>query len=96
MAFNKEALKAWRLNKKYTQIKAAEEFNMTQAFYSHLEVGRKNPSLETLEIISNKTGIPVSSLVDGSDDKLTTSNPTPPSPRPATATRATRRKAVNA
>lgn len=95
MAFKKEVLKAWRLRKGYTQTIAAEEFNMTQAFYSHLEVGRKTPSLETLEIISNRTGIPVSSFLDGSDDK-THSNPTPPSLDPATALRADKPEAVNA
>ena len=64
MGFKKDTLKKWRLEKKYTQKEAARIFNVTQGFYSKMELGEKSPSLDTLEIITNRTGISVSDLID--------------------------------
>jgi transcriptional regulator with XRE-family HTH domain len=86
MAFKKEALKVWRIKNKLSQTDAARLFNMTQAFYSHLEVGRKAPSLDTLEIISNRTKIPISDLLDSAP------NPTRPSPQATPEARAPRKR----
>jgi transcriptional regulator with XRE-family HTH domain len=74
LAFNNEVLKDWRVKKKLSQTEAAKLFGITQAFYSHLEIGIKTPSLGTLEIISGRTGIPVSDLLDSL-------NPIPPRTR---------------
>ena len=91
MAFRKEILRNWRIENKLSQTEAARILSVTQAFYSHLEVGRKSPSLGTLEIISERTKIPISNLLD-------TQNPTlPPSVRRRIAKRAgARKEAVNA
>ena len=74
MAFRKEILKKWRAENHLSQSEAAKMLDVTQAFYSHLEVGRKSPSLGTLEIISERTKIPISDLLD-------VPNPTGPPPK---------------
>ena len=57
MAFNKLALKAWRESKSLSQMEAAKMFQITQAFLSELETGKKEPSFSMLEAISRKTGL---------------------------------------
>ena len=82
LAFKGGVLKGWRLEKKLSQSDAAMLLSITQAFYCHLEVGRKAPSLDTLETISIRTGIPISELVGGA-------NP----PQPLTGKKASRTRA---
>ena len=57
MAFNRLALKAWRDSQSLSQTEAARRFQITQAFLSELETGKKEPSFSMLEAISEKTGI---------------------------------------
>ena len=57
MAFNRLALKAWRESLSLSQTEAARRFQITQAFLSELETGKKEPSFSMLEAISEKTGI---------------------------------------
>ena len=57
MAFNRLALKAWRESQSLSQTEAARRFQITQAFLSELETGKKEPSFSMLEAISEKTGI---------------------------------------
>ena len=60
MAFNRLALKTWRETQNLSQTEAAKRFQITQAFLSELETGKKEPSFSTLEVISDKTGIAIS------------------------------------
>lgn len=57
MAFNRLALKSWRESQSLSQTEAARRFQITQAFLSELETGKKEPSFSMLEAISRKTGL---------------------------------------
>ena len=65
MAFNRLALKAWRESQNLSQTEAARRFQITQAFLSELETGKKEPSFSMLEAISKKTGIALGDFSTG-------------------------------
>ena len=65
MAFNRLALKAWRESQSLSQTEAAKRFQITQAFLSELETGKKEPSFSMLEAISEKTGIALGDFSTG-------------------------------
>lgn len=63
MAFRGELLKAWRIEKGLTQVEAAQKINISQNFWRNLEIGAKQPSVDTLVLLSNVTGISVDDLL---------------------------------
>lgn len=63
MAFKSELLKAWRIKNAFTQVEAAQKINISQNFWRNLEIGAKQPSIDTLSAISRLTGISVDELL---------------------------------
>ncbi len=56
-------LKVWRARRGVTQTEMAERLNMSQGYFSRLELGKKSPSLRTLERLAGELGISVSDLI---------------------------------
>lgn len=71
MAFRGELLKAWRKAQDLTQAEAGAKVNVTQGFWRGLEAGTRQPSLDTLSLISRVTGFSTDELLG---------NPTQPLP----------------
>lgn len=51
-----------------TQEEVAEGIGMTRKGYSHIETGRRNPSWETQKSLERFFGVPISYLLDESED----------------------------
>lgn len=58
-----ENLRKWRLKKDMSQVDFATALNVDRAYISNIENGRMNPTLSTLEKISNALGISSSELL---------------------------------
>ncbi|MBP7846079.1 MAG: helix-turn-helix transcriptional regulator [Candidatus Pacebacteria bacterium] len=56
-------LRKLRLKKKMSQVDLATALNVDRAYISNIENGRMNPTLSTLEKISNALGISSSELL---------------------------------
>lgn len=55
-------LRLWRAHHGFTQVETAKRLAISQSYFSRLELGKKSPSLRTLERLSDKLGITVSDL----------------------------------
>jgi transcriptional regulator with XRE-family HTH domain len=55
-------LKVWRVRRDLTQTEIATRLQISQGYWSRLELGKKNPSLKTLERLAAELGISVSDL----------------------------------
>lgn len=71
MAFRGELIKTWRVKNGLTQTRAAEKIGIRQGYWRELENNIKQPSVDTLALISKATGISVDDLLG---------NPTQPLP----------------
>lgn len=71
MTFQGEMLKKWRQEKQLSQAAAGERINVSQGFWREMEVGIKQPSIDTLVLIAQVTGFSTDELLG---------NPTPPPP----------------
>ncbi|WP_303148951.1 helix-turn-helix domain-containing protein [uncultured Cloacibacillus sp.] len=70
MAFHNELLMEWQKREFITSgAKAARIIGISATCYSDLLRGRKNPSIKTLEKISEKTGYSVAELLGQDEDK---------------------------
>ena len=58
----RENLKKCRKAKKYTQVKLAMLAGLSQDYISHIECGRRSPSLETITRIAETLGVEVKDL----------------------------------
>lgn len=56
MAFQGALLKKWRLEKNLSQAAAGETVHVSQGFWREMEVGYKQPSIDTLVLIAQVTG----------------------------------------
>ena len=77
--FRGSLLKAWREKEGITQAEAGRRTNITQAYWYALEIGKREPSLEVLSVLSNVTGIRQSVFLGELDDV-----PSGPQPAPVT------------
>lgn len=68
MSFNSKLLAKWQAENTLTQEAAARIINVSQPYFSELLAGKKTPSFELLEVITEKTGY--------SMDSFKTENPT--------------------
>lgn len=62
MTINKlfgQNLKKYRLRKKYSQEYLAEICGLHRTYISSIELGKKSPSLQTIEILANKLEIDI-------------------------------------
>jgi len=60
-------LKIWRARRGYTQTEIAQRLEVSQGYFSRLELGKKSPSLRTLERLASELGISVSDLTTAGD-----------------------------
>ncbi|MEG2183328.1 MAG: helix-turn-helix transcriptional regulator [Cloacibacillus sp.] len=72
MAFRADLLLKWRKEHSLTQGRAGQMVGVCQTFWRSMETGAKQPSIDTLLLITKVTGIPLDELLE---------NPTPPPPR---------------
>lgn len=63
MTFQGEMLKKWRQEKKLSQAAAGETVNVSQGFWRKMEVGLKQPSIDTLVLIAQVTGYSTDELL---------------------------------
>jgi transcriptional regulator with XRE-family HTH domain len=61
-------LRIWRARHGVTQSDLARRLRMSQGYFSRIELGRKCPSLRTLERLSEEIGISVSDLTTANGD----------------------------
>ena len=85
MLFMSGKLKEWRVEIGLTQEEAAKKARITQAYWYSLETGRRIPSLEVLDVLSDITGIKKSVLLGEHENPPLPSTPNEP---PATGERA--------
>lgn len=57
------AIKKIRLKKELRQKEFSEKIGISQTYLSQIEKGRKNPSLKTLKMIAEDSGIPLPALL---------------------------------
>lgn len=60
-------LRVWRARQGFTQIETAKRLKVSQSYFSRLELGKKSPSLRTLERLAGELGISVSDLTTAGD-----------------------------
>ena len=60
-------LKVWRTRRGLTQTEIAERLGVSQSHFSRLELGKKSPSLRTLDRLARALEITVSDLTTVSD-----------------------------
>lgn len=75
MAFRGDLLKTWRTSHGLTQTEAGSRINVSQNFWRNLETGTKQPSIDTLVLISKETGISVDDLLGNPTQPLPTQEP---------------------
>lgn len=75
MAFKGDLLKTWRISHGLTQAEAGSRINVSQNFWRNLESGMKQPSIDTLVLISKETGISVDDLLGNPTQPLPTQEP---------------------
>lgn len=56
-------LKTWRRANTLNQRDAAKKLGISQGFYSRLETGFQPPHAKTAKIISDRTGVPLETLL---------------------------------
>jgi len=59
-----QKIKEERMKKNIKQFELAKEVGISNSFLSDIEVGRSNPSIDTLKKIANVLGINTSKLID--------------------------------
>ena len=64
-----ERIAQLRISKKLSQQKFSYEADMERTYLSHIEKGRKNISLSTLEKITNALGVSVKEFFDNKEFK---------------------------
>ncbi|MFP4495176.1 MAG: helix-turn-helix domain-containing protein [Halochromatium sp.] len=60
-------LKVWRVRQGITQTEIAARLKISQGYFSRLELGKKSPSLRTLERLAGELGLTVSDLTAAGD-----------------------------
>ena len=64
MSFTLQNLRHWRLKRDLSQSALAKKTGVTQASISHLEEGRRIPTLRTLSRLADALGVPFQQLLE--------------------------------
>ena len=71
-----QRLKELRLEQNLTQEDLSKKLNITRGTYAHYELGKREPSYETLKLISSFYKVSIDYLIGNSDFKNTTAQNT--------------------
>ncbi len=57
-------IRRWRHQHSMTQIELSKRIGLSQSYFSKIELGQKNPNLNTLSKLSKATGITIGELLN--------------------------------